>query len=209
MATTEYDSHAPTAEESSAGKINNERAKLRTTQAVIGSDGIMQHREKYENCGECTFYRKPDVCRIVEGPVADDQVCSWIQGRTGDKEDEEKRKYTVDDVRAFVWGLMVRQPFSHKVVDVEHTTEGWLILIEDTADPPHYFSLSLPFYIEHTSLEHHHTQEEVDSITRTGKEMDFKPPVNFEEASQLYSTGELTTEAFEPFRRAHDAERSK
>ncbi|KKL96048.1 hypothetical protein LCGC14_1848340, partial [marine sediment metagenome] len=94
MATTEYDSHAPTAEESSAGKINNERAKLRTTQAVIGSDGIMQHREKYENCGECVFYRKPDVCRIVEGPVADDQVCSWIQGRTGDEEDEEKRKYT-------------------------------------------------------------------------------------------------------------------
>lgn len=206
---SEYDTQAPTSAESAANKINNERAQLRTTQAIIGSDGVMQHRERYENCGECVFYRKPDYCRIVEGPVAGDQVCNWIQGRTGDKKDEEKRMYTVDDVRAFVWGMMVRQPYQHKVVDVEMTPEGWLILIEDTADPPHYFSLSLDFHVEHTSLEHHWTQEEVDSITRTGKEMSFKPPISYDEASELFGSGDLSREDFEPFKRSHEMERKQ
>ena len=155
MAGTEYDHRAPTTEESSAEKLNNERVNLRTASSVTGSDGIEQHRERFENCGECAFFLKPSVCQIVEGPVANDQVCNWIQGRTGDEDDEDKRKYDVNDVRAFVWGMMKRQPYQHKVVDVEFTPVGWLILIEDTADPPHYFSLSLNFHIEHTSLEHH------------------------------------------------------
>ncbi len=200
--TTEYDDHAMTAEEFGGDKLSNERANLRTASSVTGSDGIEQHRERFENCGECVFFQKPDVCRIVEGPVANDQVCNWIQGRTDDKDDEMKRKYTVKDFRAFAWGMMKRQPYQHKVIDVAGTQEGWLILIEDTADPPHYFSLSKRFHIEHTSLEHHWTQEEADSITRTGMEMDFKPPVNFEEASALFATGELSTEEFEPFKRA-------
>ncbi len=203
---TEYDDHAPTAEELDGGKISNDRARLRTASSATGSDGIEQHRERFENCGECAFFRKPDVCRVVEGPVADDQVCNWIQGRTGDSDDEKKRLYEVSDFRSFAWGMMKRQPYQHKVVDVQLTPEGWLVLIEDTADPPHYFSLSGKFHVEHTSLEHHWTQEEVDSITRTGKEMNFKPPTNFEEASDLYGRGEITTEEFEPFKRAHEAE---
>ncbi len=202
---TEYDDHAQTDEEFGAGKLNNERAKLRTTSSVTGSDGIEQHRERFENCGECVFFTKPDICRIVEGPVDDGQVCNWIQGRTGDKDAEKKRMYKADDFRSFAWGMMRRQPYAHKVVDVELTPAGWLLLIEDTADPPHYFSLSQKFHMEHTALEHHWTQEEVDSITRTGKAMDFKPPTNYEEASLLYGRGEIDTEEFEPFKRAEEA----
>lgn len=203
--TNEYDDHPQTAEEFDSSKISNDRAKLRTASSVIGSDGIQQHRQKFENCGECVFFTKPDVCRIVEGPISNDQVCNWIQGRAGSKEDQERRKYIVKDPRSFGWGMMQRQPYQHKVVDVESTPAGWLYLIEDTADPPHYFSLSLSFHIEHTSLEHHWTQEEVDSITRTGKEMNFKPPINLEEAQALFASGELPLEEFEPFKRAEEA----
>ena len=202
MTGTEYNHRPP---ESDGSKINNERANLRTAVPIIGSDGIEQHRERFENCGSCTFFRKPNVCQIVEGPVTDDQVCNWIQGRTGNKDDEEARKYSLDDVRSFVWGMMKEQPYQHKVVDVEFTPVGWLILIEDTADPPHYFSLSLNFHVEHTSLEHHWTQEEVDAITRIGKQMNFKPPTNFVEAEKLYGLGEISTEEFEPFKRAREA----
>ncbi|KKK93473.1 hypothetical protein LCGC14_2692490, partial [marine sediment metagenome] len=77
------------------------------------------------------------------------------------------------------------------------------------ADPPHRFSLSREFHIEHTSLEHHNTQEEADSITRTGREMNFKPPTSFVEAEKLYGLGEISTEEFEPFKRAREAEESK
>ncbi len=208
MAGTEYDHRAPTTEESSSGKLNNERVNLRTASSVTGSDGIEQHRERFENCGECVFFQKPAICRIVEGPVANDQICNWIQGRTGDEDDEDKRKYDVDDFRAFAWGMMKRQPYQHKVIDVEFTPVGWLILIEDTADPPHRFSLSREFHIEHTSLEHHWTQEEADSITRTGREMNFKPPTSFVEAEKLYGLGEISTEEFEPFKRAKEAKES-
>ena len=102
--------------------------------------------------------------------------------------------------------MMKRQPYAHKVVDVASTPAGWLLLIEDTADPVHRFSLSEKFHREHASLEHHWTQEEVDSITRTGKEMDFKPPVNFEEASLAFGRGDMTLEDFEPFKRAKEAD---
>ena len=203
---TEYDDHAQTDEEFGAGKLNNERANLRTTSSVTGSDGIEQHRERFENCGECVFFTKPDICKIVEGPVDNGQVCDWIQGRTGDEDDEKKRTYEVKDFRSFAWGMMRRQPYAHKVVDVATTPAGWLLLIEDTADPPHRFSLSQKFHTEHTALEHHWTQEEVDSITRTGKAMDFKPPVSYEEASTLYGRGQLSEEEFEPFKRAKEAE---
>lgn len=203
---TEYDDHPQTEQEFSSGKMSNERVNLRTANSVTGSDGIEQHREKYENCGECVFFSKPDVCRIVEGPVDNGQVCDWIQGREADPDDNAKKMYTVNDFRSFAWGMMKRQPYAHKVADVESTPAGWLILIEDTADPPHYFSLSQKFHMEHTALEHHWTQEEVDSITRTGMEMDFKPPVNYEEASALFASGELLIEDFEPFKRAKEAE---
>ena len=204
--TTEYDDHPQTEQEFSSGKMSNERVNLRTANSVTGSDGIEQHRERYENCGECVFFSKPDVCRIVEGPVDNGQVCNWIQGREADPDDNAKKMYTVNDFRSFAWGMMKRQPYAHKVADVESTPAGWLILIEDTADPPHYFSLSQKFHMEHTALEHHWTQEEVDSITRTGKEMDFKPPVNYEEASALFASGELGLAEFEPFKRAKEAE---
>ncbi len=191
--------------EAAGEKINNKRANLRTAESVIGSDGIVQNRKLFERCDKCTFFNKPDNCRIVEGPVQPDQICNWIQGRTG--KDDDDKKYTIDDVQAFVWGMMKKQPYQHKVMDVQLTSAGWLILIEDTADPPHYFSLSLDFHVEHTSLEHHWTQEEVDALTRTGKEMNFKPPTNYDEALELHSRGEISTKEFEPFKRAHEVER--
>ena len=200
------DEGMPTAEEFSAGKISNDRANLRTANSVTGSDGIEQHREKFENCGECVFFTKPDICKIVEGPVDDGQVCDWIKGRTGNEDDDVKKMYNAPDFRAFAWGMMKRQPYAHKVIDVEMTAAGWLLLIEDTADPPHRFSLDQKFHTEHSSLEHHWTQEEVDSITRTGKAMDFKPPTSYEEASTLFGRGDITIEEFEPFKRAKEAD---
>lgn len=188
-------------------KINNQRANLRTAQDVIGADGIVQQRKRFERCGECEYFERPNNCKIVEGPVAEDQVCDWIQGRTGDPKKDEPKTYNVPegDWRAFAWGMMKRQPYQHRVVDFEDTAVGPLILIEDTADPPHRFSLDGSFHREHTSLEHHWTQQEVDALVREGREMDFKPPVSYEEASELYGRGELSREEFEPFRRAEVA----
>ncbi len=205
MAGTEYDHRAPTTKESSAEKINNERANLRTAVPIIGSDGIEQHRERFENCGECVFFSKPNVCRIVEGPVQSDQLCDYIQGREGE-EDDESKKFNIDDVRAFGWALMKRQAYTHKVIDVEFTPVGWLLLIEDGQDPPHRFSLSWNFARDHLSLEHHFTQEEADRLVREGKVMNFKPPTSFVEAEKLYGLGEISTEEFEPFKRAKEAE---
>lgn len=204
--TDEYSNHPQTDLEFDSGKMSNARVNLRTANSVTGSDGIEQHREKFENCGECVFFSKPDVCKIVEGPVDDGQVCDWIQGREADPDDNKKKLFNADDFRSFAWGMMKRQPYAHKVLDVEATPAGWLLLIEDTADPVHRFSLSKKFHIEHTSLEHHWTQEEVDSITRTGKAMDFKPPIDYEEASALFASGELPIEEFEPFKRVKEAE---
>lgn len=207
MTGTEYDHRAPSTEESSAGKINNERANLRTAVPITGSDGIEQHRERFENCGECVFFLKPNVCQIVEGPVQPSQVCDWIQGREGEGDDEDK-KFDIDDIQAFAWALMKRQAYTHKVINVEFTPVGWLLLIEDGQDPPHRFSLSWNFTRDHLSLEHHFTQEEADRLVREGKIMNFKPPTSFREAEELFGQGQIGLEEFEKFKRAREAEES-
>ncbi len=204
---TEYDDHPPTAGESAAGKLSNSRVNLRTASSVIGVDGVEQHRERYENCGACVFFLKPDVCKVVEGPVQEDQVCDWIQPDPNVYNDKDKEYINdVDDPRAFVWALMANNQQRYRILDVASTNAGWLVLAEDDAKPPHRFSLSFKNLNEILSWIHHWTQEEADSLVRQGKDMDFKPPTDFDEASLLFGRGEMSTEAFEPFKRARDAE---
>ena len=59
------------AEKQEPKKLENERAKLR--KALEANRG--------ERCGFCQYFRKPNGCTIVEGPVGKDQVCDWIQSR--------------------------------------------------------------------------------------------------------------------------------
>lgn len=138
-------------------KLTNDRANLRAANP----------QNPGERCGKCQYFEEPTVCKIVEGPVSTDAVCDWIQSR-----DTDAPKYDIkdEDWVAFGKGMIEKQPYQHKVIDVALTPEGPLVLIEDTIEPtPHKFSLTKDFHIEHTSLEHHWTQEEVDAILEAGK----------------------------------------
>lgn len=204
---TEYDDHPQTDQEFGAGKMSNERVNLRTAHSVMGVDGIEQQRQKWENCGKCVFFAEPDACKIVEGPVEDDQTCDWIQpDPTAYGADEKTYLNEVNDPQAFVWALMKNNQQRYRLLDVESTPAGWLVLAEDEAKPPHRFSLSFRTFNEILSWVHHWTQEEANSLIRQGKEMNFKPPVNFEEASELFASGQMDLEDFEPFKRAKEAE---
>ena len=138
-------------------KLDNKRANLRS--ALKDNPG--------ERCKLCQYFQKPTACAVVVGPVSEDQVCDWIQSR----EVEGAPSYQVDDKDwlSFVAGMEKDQPYQHKVIDGALTPEGPLVLIEDTAEPPHRFSLSKEFHIGHTSLEHHWTQAEVDRLVAVGK----------------------------------------
>jgi len=139
-------------------KLSNERANLRDADA--GNLG--------ERCGFCQYFKGPNQCQIVHGPVATDLVCDWIQSR-----DTNAPLYRVDDQDwlAFGRGMVETQPYQHMVRDAALTPVGPLVLIEDTAQPrPHRFSLNRDFHIGHTSLEHHWTQAEVDSIIGIGRD---------------------------------------
>lgn len=139
-----------------AEKLTNERATLR--------EANMDNPT--ERCGLCTYFRGPSTCQIVDGPVGKDLVCDWIFSR-----ETEAGLYEISDENwlAFVGGMIERQPYQHIVRDGAITPEGPVVMIEDTAEPPHRFSLTKKFHVEHTSLEHHWTQAEVDELVRLGK----------------------------------------
>lgn len=137
-------------------KLTNERARLRDANADNPN----------ERCGLCTYFDKPTICRIVEGPVATDLVCDWIDS-TG--QNPELYKVSDKDWLAFVKGMIDEQPYQHIVRDGAITPEGPVVLIEDTADPSHRFSLTRPFHIAHTVESHHWTQAEVDDLVSVGR----------------------------------------
>lgn len=138
-------------------KLTNERAQLRA--AREGNPG--------ERCSLCQYFVAPDGCKIVRGPVSADLVCDWIQSR----ETEGVPLYEVsdEDWEAFGRGMIEKQPYQHIVRDAALTPEGPVVMIKDTAKPPHRFSLTKDFHIEHTSLEHHWTQKEVDALIQAGR----------------------------------------
>lgn len=138
-----------------AEKLTNERARLRQK----------LEDNPTERCGDCVFFTEPDGCKIVVGPVAEDLVCDWIQSRG-----TEAAQFEIadEDWLSFVRGMAKEQPYSHIVIDGALTPEGPVVLIEDTAKPPHRFSLSKEFHVEHSSLEHHWTQAEVDRLVAIG-----------------------------------------
>ena len=137
-------------------KLTEQRAKLR--------DAVKDNAT--ERCSFCRFFEGPDGCSIVERAGAD-LVCNWIQSR-----ETKAGKYNVSDAdwEPFVKGMVKLQPYQHIVVDGANTPEGQMVLIKDTMKPkPHFFSLTRDFHIEHTSLEHHWTQAEVDKLIQKGK----------------------------------------
>lgn len=210
---SEYDEKAPIAEEGiSVDKVSNARANLRTAVDVIDDEGIRQRRKEFSRCGGCVFYGKPNHCRVVEGPVQEDQVCDWVQVRGGALEEVAKERLPAQsdifaEPRPFAWGLMKLQQLLHlRVINYAMTGDAPLLLLEDGQDPPHRFSMSLDRFVDMLALELGWTPEEADELVRLGKSMDYKPPTSYEEAQELYGRGELSTEDFEPFKRAHEAE---
>jgi len=121
-----------------------------------------------ERCSKCRFFKSPTICTIIKGPVAGDLICDWIQSR--EVSNVPKYKVKDGDWLAFGRGMINKQPYQHIVKDIALTPTGPLVMIEDTAKPPHRFSLTKEFHIEHTSLEHHWTQAEVDNLITIGKE---------------------------------------
>jgi len=144
-----------------AEKLSNERAKLREA----NKDNVS------ERCKFCSFFGDPTKCSIVKGPVTADLVCDWIQSRPQEETNAKTYKVSDEDFLDFVKGMIKKQPYSHKVIDGALTPEGLLVLIEDSAKPPHRFSLTRDFHVDHTSFEHHWTQKEVDDLIKTGKEL--------------------------------------
>ena len=139
-------------------KLTNARSRLR----------FANPKNPTEKCGECVFFRLPNICTIVEGPVRRDQLCDWIQSRGKVK----RPQYTVrdEDWVAFVKAMVEEQPYQHIVMDGALTPAGPLVMIKDTVKPePHFFSLTKEFHVSHTTLEHHWTQEEVDLLIRIGR----------------------------------------
>ncbi len=196
----EYDSKPDIAVEvSGTGLINNDRANLRAS------------TEPWGRCGACVFWRKPNTCRIVEGPVKEDLTCDWIQRRGGPKNDDVKERIPADsdafmEPRSLAWGLMKMQgKLALRVIDYDMTGAAPLLLMEDGQDPPNRFSVSLDRLIDTLGLDNGWTPEDIDDLIRLGKSMDFKPPINYEEASTLYGRGQLSDEEFEPFKRAREA----
>jgi len=139
-------------------KLTNRRANLK--EADSDNAG--------ERCSKCQYFKGPTTCTIIKGPVAEDLVCDWIQSR--EVEDVPVYKVKDRDWIAFGRGMIKKQPYQHIVRDVAVTPAGPLVMIEDTAKPPHRFSLTKEFHIGHTSLEHHWTQKEVDNLIIIGKE---------------------------------------
>ncbi len=138
-------------------KLTNRRSKLRF--ARTDNPG--------ERCGKCLFFSAPTTCRIVQGPVASELVCDWIQSRG--VPDAPTYQIADSDWLAFVRGMVKTQPYQHIVIDGAITPVGPLVLIEDTAKPIHRFSLDKAFHVGHTTLEHHWTQGEVDQLVRLGR----------------------------------------
>lgn len=142
--------------EQAAEKLTNERSNLRPA----------REDNPNERCALCAYFDKPTTCRIVEGPVAVDLVCDWIDS-TG--QDPELYEVSDEDWLSFVRGMIDKQPYQHIVKDGAITPAGPVVLIEDTAKPPHRFSLTRPFHIGHTVDSHHWTQAEVDDLVAVGK----------------------------------------
>lgn len=209
----EYDTKQPIPEEVGAERINNERANLRTAVDVIGANGLVQRRKQFARCGACVFYRKPNYCQVVEGPVQPDQVCDWLQVRGSEEADAAKERLSAEsqlwaNPRKFGWALMKhRDILRFRIIGVEMTGPDVLFLVEDGQEPPHRYSISLKRLSEMLALDNVWTPEEIDTLVREGMEMDFAPPVNYEEASTLYGAGQLSREEFEPFRREHETAR--
>lgn len=139
-----------------AEKLTNERANLREANPDNPT----------ERCKFCKYFSEPTTCQIIDGPVAADQVCDWVFSRETDA-----GLYKIEDENwlAFVQGMIDKQPYQHIVRDGAITPAGPLVMIEDTADPPHRFSLDKEFHVKHTSLEHHWTQAEVDALIDVGE----------------------------------------
>lgn len=123
-----------------AEKLTNERARLREADADNPT----------ERCKFCAYFEDPSTCRIIDGPVAADQVCDWIFSR-----ETEAGLYEIadEDWLAFVVGMIKKQPYQHIVRDGAITPEGPVVMIEDTAEPPHRFSLTKKFHVEHTCVD--------------------------------------------------------
>lgn len=138
-------------------KLTNQRAQLRPASPDFPG----------EACGFCKFFGEPTSCAIVQGPVAADLVCDWIQSR--DVDDAIKYEIADEDWLAFVAGMVEQQPYQHIVQDGALTPEGPLVMIEDTAEPKHRFSLSKTFHVDHTTLEHHWSQDTVDKLVAVGR----------------------------------------
>ena len=135
------------------------------------SNEILNLREKDfpdGRCGLCRYFVGPTTCKIIEGPVAAEQVCDGFQGV---EEDFPPYEVQDEDWLKFVKGMIKEQPYQHIVIGGHLTPEGPIVIIRDTFKPkPHIFSLTKDFHIGHTTREHHWTQEEVDGLIREGLE---------------------------------------
>ena len=136
--------------------LTNERARLREA----------MENNPTERCKFCAYFQGPSTCKIIEGPVGADLVCDWIFSRG-----TEAGQYKIadEDWIAFGKGMIGKQPYQHIVRDVAITPAGPLVMIEDTSTPRHRFSLDKEFHVEHTSVDHHWTQAEVDILVMVGK----------------------------------------
>ncbi len=142
---------------SDAPKLENEILNLREKDFPKG------------RCGLCRYFVEPNVCKILEGPVAVELVCDGFQGIEEGFPPYEVRD---EDWLDFVNGMVNEQPYQHIVVAGHLTPEGPIVIIKDTIKPkPHIFSLSKKFHIGHTSTEHHWTQEDVDQFIEAGRDM--------------------------------------
>lgn len=118
---------------------------------------------KTAECEYCRYYLDKE-CKVVADEIDPEWVCNAWQG------EEDVANYKVSDMGSFIKGMILKQPYQHKVLDGFNSPVGWLLIIQDTMKPkPHVFSLDLDFHMVHTSREHHWTQGEVNKLIVEGK----------------------------------------
>lgn len=136
----------------------NERGRLRQADPL----------NEYERCLFCRHFESPTVCQLLEGPVTQDHLCDYIDS-TG--MDRGMGVYFVaeEDFLAFGLALMAKQPLGEEICDVMNSKDGWIIQLEDGNG--HYYSQTKDEFIQHTSINHHWTQTEVNELVMIGRQI--------------------------------------
>lgn len=132
------------------------------------SDGEVRLRTHEFTTGKCEYcqYFNNVRCSVLEHVVGPGQVCDAYSGNYFYNESD--RKIVVEDFKGLIKGLMSRQPLQNLVVRSLDSPVGILIIMRDSMETSHYFSITMNDFMENMINKHHWTQDEVNKLSGFG-----------------------------------------